>query len=288
MANEERIWTLLDIVEWGKGYFEKKNIDSPRLTVELMLCQLLNIERMQIYTQFDRPLLKSELTSLREMVLRRTNREPLQYILGSTNFFGIKIKVNKSVIIPRPETEFLVELVLKSASEYNNLSILDIGTGSGCIAITLAANLINPKITAIDISSEALDIAMFNANENNIRNINFQKCDILNEIPAFAPFDFIISNPPYISLSEFQELEPEVRCYEPEISLTDNYDGLTFYRHFAKIFNKLLKPDGKFFLEFGWGQESLIKEIFSKENKETKCFNDAGGIPRVITNVIHN
>jgi release factor glutamine methyltransferase len=288
MVNAERVWTLIDIVDWGKEYFEKKNIDSPRLTIELMLCNLLNIERIQIYTQYDRPLLKSELNTLREIILRRAKHEPLQYILGSTDFYGFKFKVNNSVIIPRPETELLVELAIKSTFDKDNISILDIGTGSGCIAISIASNYYNSNITAIDISEEALKLAAVNAIENNIERIKFKNCDILTETITEGPFDLIVSNPPYIPLTEYQQLDPELLNYEPDISLTDKADGLTFYRHFAKIFRNILKPDGKFFLEFGYGQKDSIQEIFKKENWETRCYNDAGGIPRVITNLIDN
>ncbi|MES2765675.1 MAG: HemK/PrmC family methyltransferase, partial [Bacteroidota bacterium] len=166
----QKVWTVLDIINWGKDFFAQKSIDSPRLTIELMLCEVLKIRRIDLYAQFDRPLKDDELARLREMAKRRAGREPLQYILGNTEFYGLPLIVDPSVLIPRPETEILVETVLKTFKNSENkvLKILDIGTGSGCIAVALAVNLPQAEITAVDISEEALEIARQNAKLNSV------------------------------------------------------------------------------------------------------------------------
>lgn len=141
---EEKVWTILDIIKWTTDYFEKKGIESPRLNIELMLCQILGISRLDIYTQFEKPLTDVERKILRDMINKRVKRMPLQYILGNTNFYGNNFLVNNSVMIPRPETELLVDKVLKDIeNKYFHLNILDIGTGSGCIALSLAKELPN-------------------------------------------------------------------------------------------------------------------------------------------------
>jgi release factor glutamine methyltransferase len=281
LKKEKRIWTIIDIIRWGADFFTEKGIDSPRLTIELILSFVLSYDRLQIYTQYDKPLSDDELARIKEAVLRRARREPLQYITGYTEFYGFKITVDENVLIPRPETETLVETIIKNHNVSQSLTILDIGCGSGCIAIALAKMLPNSQITAIDINCETIAIAQKNAELNEAQNITFGQVDILKAEPD-SKFDVIVSNPPYISSQEFNTLELEVRYYEPKSALTDSSDGLTFYKRFAELFPKLLKENGKFYLEIGYGQAGDIKNIFKATGFNISIINDLAGIERVV------
>lgn len=285
---EEKTWTLIDIVNWGADYFNKKHIDSPRLTIELMLCKLLKMQRIDIYSNFDKPLRDNELTELRDMVKRRLKREPLQYILGTTNFFGIELDVDGGTLVPRPETELLVEEVLNYLDKNPSDRILDIGAGSGCISIALAKKHPESQVIGIDISDKAIETSRKNARKLKVNNIDFFKADILaddiNEIMTNGQkYDLIVSNPPYIELDEYKKLEPELLNYEPRIALTDESNGLTFYKRFAEIFPGMIKRNGSFFFEIGYGQKNFIERIFAEKGIALECKNDLSGIPRIMS-----
>jgi release factor glutamine methyltransferase len=223
---------------------------------------------MKLYLNFERALTPTEVDSLRELIKRRGQREPLQHIVGSTSFCGFEIAVNRHALIPRPETELLAELgwnflVTRHASR---VTALDFGTGSGCIAIALAAKCANTKITATDISADALVLAKENAAKNNLAaRIEFLQGDGFAALTAKTQFDLLISNPPYIPSAEIETLQPEVRDFDPRGALDGGTDGLDFYRMFAAQAKPFLKPDGKIMLEFGDGQTDAIKAIFENE-----------------------
>jgi len=278
----KKIWTILDLLQWGTIFFSDKKIESPRLNIELLVCSVLNIERIELYLQFDRPLKQDELADLKQKVLKRATGYPLQYIISHTNFFGCKIKLNEFGLIPRPETEILVNTILKCTSKEDKLRILDIGTGSGCIAIALAKHLSNSKIIAIDISKEAISLAKENSILNNIANVKFFQYDIFKGIEAKEKFDIIVSNPPYISKSEYMLLDDTVKKYEPKIALTDESDGLQFYRLFSRIFPDLLKEKGNFYLEIGFGQSKDLLNIFPPNLYEVAFVKDYSNIERVL------
>ena len=166
-------WKIIDLIKWGNDFLEKKGVEDPRLNMELMLCHIFNYERVDLYMKFDQPLKQSELDVLRDFVKRRVTGEPLQYILGRTNFYGLDFIVDKNVLIPRPETEILVDKVIKDFKEEEEISILDIGTGSGCIAVSLAKYLPQAEMFAIDISKAALKVAEKNAVLNKTANVKF-------------------------------------------------------------------------------------------------------------------
>lgn len=254
-----------------------KNLDSPRLLIELMLAEELNCDRMQLYTNFDKPLQKDELDSLRLKVARIASYEPLQYVLGKTNFMGIEIKCDKRALIPRPETEELVKIIeseLKGSER-----ILDVGTGSGCISIYLAQKFPDTKIVALDISEKALELAKENAENLNIKNVQFYKANILKVTPK-NKYDVVVSNPPYIPTNEINDLDTNVRSFEPISSLDGGSDGVTFYRHFSSILQKILNKNGKFYLEYGFGQTDKLLEIF--RDYKTLIIKDINNINRFI------
>ncbi len=282
----EKIWTVLSIIQWGTQYFDERGVDSPRLTIELILGHVVEMSRVQLYTSFEKPLAKEELEILRSMVKRRVNHEPLQYILGETNFFGLTIGVNPSVLIPRPETEELVEHALKALKSRQGeaLRVLDIGTGSGCIALALAKHLPAAHILGIDSSETALQTAAGNARRLGVSNVTFSYCDILRDLPA-GEFDVIVSNPPYIAAQEMAELQPEIREHEPQQALTDAGDGYGFYRRFAEVFREILDDSGAFFIEIGFGQAEMVRELFAVQGFDVEVRNDMSSIPRVVVSV---
>ena len=195
MALDNKVWRIIDIINWSKDYLEKNNIDSPRLTIELMLTHVLEIERIKLYTDYDKPLSDKELSTIKSMIQQRIKRFPLQYILGQVEFLGRKFIVNQNVLIPRPETEELVDLVNRENDKLQNYTILDIGTGSGCIALSLAKEFVNSTITALDNSTSALKVAKQNSIDLEVENVKFIYADILATEPKLK-YDIIISNPP--------------------------------------------------------------------------------------------
>jgi release factor glutamine methyltransferase len=259
--------TVLEAINLSTIYLQNKGVESPRINAELLLACILKCRRLDLYLSFDRPLQQKEIEEYRSFVKRRSKREPLQYITGVVEFYGIEFKVSPAVLIPRPETEILVEAVINSINSVQEYKILDIGTGSGIIPIVLAKKFPQLKIAAIDISDEALKIARENSSHNNVdEKILFYKKDILNEEGFDNRYDIIISNPPYISESDFNNLEPELKDYEPKSSLTDFGDGLNFYRVIISKAKCLLNKKGKIFFEIGKDQAGKVKEILVENN----------------------
>lgn len=279
----EQVWTVLDLIRWGTEYFTKREIESPRLTIELLLCHVLNTTRVKLYSGFERPLLPEELTTLRELVQRRAHHEPLQYITGSAWFYSLEFAVSPDVLIPRPETEILVHEVIKWAKKRSSAPIrgLDIGTGSGCIPISIAHHVPNSLWRGIDRSAAALDVARGNAVRHGLSDrCEWDRMDILKEVPQGA-FDVVTMNPPYIPSKEVPTLDPEVRDFEPHLALTDDADGLTFYRRLLEIQAELLVPGGLLFMELGWQGADRVRTLFDGMGTIT-MINDLQDIPRIV------
>lgn len=280
--------TVIEAINLSTDYLAKKNIESPRINAEHLLAHILKCKRLNLYLSFDRPLKEDEVNQYRVLLLRRSKAEPLQYIIGNVEFYGLEFDVNPAVLIPRPETELLVEKIIERIKGETNLRILDVGTGSGNIAIALAKNLVDCNIIGIDISSDALKIAQLNADKNEVANkILFKEIDILN-VDYFEneSFNLIVSNPPYISVNDYQQLRPELAVYEPRIALTDNGDGLKFYRGISEKAQALLTGNGKLYFEIGMGQSGAIARIM-EENlfKDIRIDKDYSNIDRIISGV---
>lgn len=274
-------WKIIDIIRWGSEYFKDKNIDSPRLTIELLLCKILNCQRISLYTNFEKPLNDEELSELKGFIKRRINHEPLQYILGKTNFYNTELFLNNNSLIPRPETELLVQSADQILTRNNKIrKILDIGTGSGCIVISLAKKYPSIMFYAIDKNAESLLLAKENAKYNKLNNIIFIELDILNTVPE-DKFDMIVSNPPYISYKEYLQLDPEVLQFEPKEALTDFSDGLTFFRRFSEIFPIILNQNGIFILEIGYNQSNDVSQIFNQKGYELDFIKDWNKVSRI-------
>ncbi len=280
--------TVLESLKLSADYLEKKGISSPRLNAELLLADILGLKRLELYLQFERPLTEMEKEKYRQYLSRRARNEPLQYILGYAEFMGEKFKVTPDVLIPRPETELLVEKIANENPLFNG-KILDIGTGSGNIAVMLAKLIPEAEIWAFDVSEKALAVAKENAEKILGENrINFFKADVLRDDSESLcdGADIAVSNPPYISSEEFSELQPEVKNYEPEFALTDGGDGLSFYRVITEKSRYFLRRGGKIYFELGAGESEAVKEILAENGfSEIEITKDYAGIERIITAV---
>jgi release factor glutamine methyltransferase len=297
---QEKIWTIKDIIEWSKDYFEKKGLAEARLNIELIICKILNKKRLDLYLNFDQPLKSEELKLIREYIIRRGKREPLQYILGEVEFADLKFKVDKRALIPRPETEELVYLCNKIIKENKYQNIIDIGTGTGCIPISLKNMNNECNFTAIDISENAISLAKENSTLNNINEINWLNCNFLefekyeyfnnkdasvNQIKENIfqqNYDLVISNPPYVSISEFNELDTELKDHEPSIALTDFADGLTFYKKLVTFSSFNLSYGGRLVAELGFNLSNLVSNLFINEGYEVEIIKDLQKIDRII------
>ncbi len=273
-------WTILKILQWTADYFAEKGIESSRLDAELLLSKTLGMDRVGLYVNFERPLDAQELADYRDKVRRRATREPVQYILGETEFWSLPFKVNPNVLIPRADTEVLVEEALKRFGSKGQ--ILDVGTGSGAIAIALSSELPDAQVTALDCSEEALKVARENAIANQVaEQINFLAGD-LNDLPD-GPFDMLVSNPPYIPTRDWERLMPEVHSHEPRLALDGGPDGLEAYRQLAVQSGSLLVPGGWLLVEVGINQAKDVATLFKAAglvNIETR--DDYSGILRVV------
>ncbi len=281
--------TVLEALNLSTDYLSKKNIESARLNAELMLAHILKCKRLELYLMFDRPLDDNELNQYRTFLSRRAQREPLQYILGEVEFFNVRLKVNRSVLIPRPETELIVEKIIDDFKEKTDIRFLDIGVGSGNISIALLKNISQAKAIAIDISEEALALAKENSEMNEVQDrIELIKFDILNEnIETLGKFDLIVSNPPYVSATDFETLEPELKVYEPTIALTDMYNGFTFYKKIIQISSSLLNSKGKIYFEIGKDQSDEIKNMMVEKGFDNIIvIKDYQDIDRIISGEI--
>jgi release factor glutamine methyltransferase len=278
--------TVLEAIKLSTEYLEKKDVESARANAEILLAEILNCKRLDLYLTFDKPLKENELNLYREFIRKRGMRIPLQYIVGNVEFFGFKLVVNENVLIPRPETEQLVEKIIKDNTGIENLTILDIGVGSGNISIALSNNLKNCKVVGIDISEKALEIAKVNSKKYLSENkVEFKLFDILKDnLANLGKFDLIISNPPYISDKDFEALEPELKNFEPRIALTDSSDGISYYKKIISASKELLNMNGKLYFEMGKDQFQKIDSLM-KENgfKNINIIKDYSGIERIIS-----
>lgn len=257
--------TILEVINKTTPYLQKQGIESSRLTIELLLAHVLKKKRLQLYMEFERELEVVTLDALREMVKRRVAGEPLQYITGEVEFSGLKLAVDRRVLIPRPETELLVEVVAKRLTGGTPVqqTIVDVGTGSGCIALALAKQLPGAQIAAVDASAEALEVAVANAKRCELeKNVRFVHGDLLSDLPDGFTCDAIVSNPPYIASGELAKLPKEVKDFEPVSALVAGEDGLEVIRRLVTMAKRFLSPVGCVALEIGAGQREAVENLF--------------------------
>jgi len=309
-------WTVLKVVRWTTDYLASKGVNNPRLDAELLIGKVLAKDRVGLYLCYDQPLQADELAQIRQLVSRRANREPLQYIVGHTEFWSLSFKVTPSVLIPRADTEILVEEALRILEDKDALKrgpVLDVGTGSGAIAIAVASAVAHActsnkkrpvknavpesssnedtlvRVDAIDISPEALSIAQHNAASNNLaQQVHFYQhdmADLKNFVSTSGTdrYQLILSNPPYISTAEMKELMPEVAQHEPQIALAAGVDGLDCYRLLCNQAPECLQPQGWLVVEVGATQAVAVKNLMEQAglvNSFTRA--DYSGITRVV------
>ena len=280
---KKRTWRVIDLIKWGEDYFNKHNFEGARQEIEWLLCDLLDCKRIDLYVKFEEIVPQSKLSTLNQWIKKRLNRMPLQYITGKTEFYGNRIFVDQEVLIPRPETERLVDIALEEIKTIVNPKILEIGTGSGCISISIAAHRIDANIIATDISQSALEKAKENSKYHNIKNIEFKLLDIIKEMPE-GNYDLVISNPPYIGIEELNSVMKDVKDFEPLIALTDNQDGLSFYRRLSTLGTKLLKKHAAMVLEVGLYDHPVkaVKIFKSNGYKNVNLFKDYNHDNRVL------
>ena len=260
----EETWTVRKVLSWTSQHFEKSDVDAPRLTAELLLGHSLKVDRVTLYTQLDRPLNKEELGAYRALIQRRIGGEPTQYLTGSKEFYGRRFAVDARVLIPRPETELLVEAVLKLLPKDAPSRVLDLCTGSGCIAVTIACEREQASVWATDLSKDACAVAKLNAEGLGAGGrVTVLEGDLFAALPEGPKFDAIVSNPPYVKAGELETLQREVRR-EPKSALDGGADGLDFVRRIGAGATPYLKAGGALALEIGDGQGDAVKEILMR------------------------
>ena len=270
---------VFKILKIAEEFLTSHNITEAKLDAEVMLCDVLNIERRILPTVRENILTTEQYYLYQKYLERRVNREPVSYIIGNTEFMGLKFKVSPDVLIPRQETEILVEEVNKFTKNNSCKKVLDLCTGSGCIAVSVAKYNDNISVTASDISKNALNIAKENASINNVsKKINFIESDIFSNINE--KFDIIVSNPPYVTEEEYKNLEQEL-YFEPKRALTADDNGLYFYKKISENAEKYLNDNGVIFLELNANLSKEIESLF-KNFSSTKIIKDYSGLPRIL------
>jgi len=287
MSTRLKEWTVLSMLEWGTDYFKEKDIPDPRHSIEWLLAETLQVARLDLYLKFDRPLSPGELDAIRPLVKRRAAHEPLQYIVGHTDFMNANIRLTPDVLIPRIETEQLCEIILEkhdAETEPSSLEVLDIGTGSGCIPVAFKMERPDWKLHAMDISGEALEVARQNAEANDVQ-IDFIQGDILNwqqnDLYPKREFDIIVSNPPYVLPEEKEVLQKQVVDHEPSLALFCQ-DVEQMYGTIIEFSEHHLKEDGRLYLEIHERHSENMLNLFSNSHWKTALQKDYQRKPRFI------
>lgn len=281
-------WTIGNLLAWTKGHLEKCGVEDARLCAELLLAKAMGLKRIELYARFDQEPAESQRAAFREMVKAAAAHQPIAYLIGEKEFYSLAFKVTPDVLIPRPETELLVELSLVWCKEHpqERIDLWDIGTGSGCIAVTICKRCPAVHAIASDTSEAALRVAEENARRHGIERIRFAPADLL-DLPADASerFDIIVSNPPYVADSQRDSLPANVRDHEPAAALFAGPDGLSIYRRMAAGVHQRLKPGGLLALEVGQGQASEVETVMARSGSLTPAgrFKDLARIERVVT-----
>lgn len=278
-----KVWTVGAILQWTVDFFTQKGLESPRLDAEILLAHVLQKERIYLYAHYDEPLSSEERAAYRELVIKRAQRYSVAHLLGVRSFMGLDFSVNEDVLVPRPETEMLVETVLSYEKKDASFSVLDMGTGSGAILISILHERPNATGLAVDISPKALDVARKNGQALGVADrITFLESNLFEAVPK-GTFDWIVSNPPYLTAYDMEHLQPEVR-HDPESALYGGVDGLDFYHALADKSAAYVKPRGYIAVEVGAGQSKKVADLFTTTGafSLTDIVVDYGGIERVV------
>jgi release factor glutamine methyltransferase len=277
-----RAWTIRDVLDWTAQDFAGRGIESPRLDAELLVAKALETDRVGLYLDLNRPLVDSERNAIRPLVTRRREREPVAYILGHRDFYGRRFIVTPDVLIPRPETETLVEHALRCIPQDDACRVLDVGTGSGAIAVTIAAERPPALVTATDISEAALKVASDNAERLDVADrIRFERADLLSDAEQY---DFIVSNPPYIARPDMEALQAEIREHEPVAALEAGEDGLDVVRALLVAAQPVTASGAQMLIEIGAGQAVAVDDFVARHTawQPVAVYPDLDRVERVI------
>lgn len=283
-------WTILGVLDWTTGRLTREGVESPRVDAEVLLAHCLNLERIRLYMNHDKPLAAEELAAYRAAVKRRLAGEPVAYITGAREFWSLSLEVGPAVLIPRPETELLVELAL-ARCEGDDPRMVDVGTGSGAIAISLAHELPRATVYALDCSAGALEVAARNATRNEVE-LTLLQGDLLEPLSRMeeppGPLDLVVSNPPYVTTEEMARLPRHVGEFEPQGALCGGADGLDVYRRLVPAAAGALRPGGHLILEIGHTQAGAVSELMEQAGfSEVEVFQDLARLDRgVVGSVI--
>lgn len=287
-AEAAEVWTIRRVVAWATDDLKKRGSTSPRLDVELLLGRVLTMDRVALLIDADRPLSKDELTRYRELHQRRRAGEPVAYLLGSREFYGRSFRVDKRVLVPRPDTEALIDVALERTRRLSlSARVLDLCTGSGCVAVTLGRERPTTRVLGVDISDDALAVAMENGIRLGAVNVGFVRSDLFAAFRAGRDrFDLITANPPYVSDGEYRSLAVDIRKFEPRIALTAGSDGLSVLRRLVAEAPRFLDAEGVLAVEIGWDQSAAVKELFAAAGfRAIETRKDYGGHERVVSGV---
>jgi len=275
-------WTIREVLNWTRGYFEDAGIVQPRLEAEILLAHALDVDRLHLYLAPDKPLTTDERSRYRGVVKQRQSGTPLQHVVGEVSFYGLRFRVDRETLIPRAETEELLDQVIQRAPRDRDIRCLDLGTGTGVIAVCMARYLPLARITAVDISPAALQAARENAKLNEVEGrIDFTESDWFSHVEG--EFDFIASNPPYVRSDDLDRLPKEVREHEPSVALDGGTDGLEKIEAIAAQLRMYLRPDGVVLMEIGHDQGARVQEILENiELVDVSIERDMAGKDRFI------
>jgi len=290
-GDHQRVWTLLDTVAWTASYFKDKDVDSPRLTAEILMCHCLGMDRVSLYMDFDRPLNSGELARYKALIQRRVQREPVAYITGKKGFWDIEVAVSSPVLIPRPDTETLVETALSELTKFQQrpgevpLKVLELGAGSGAVIISLARAMPGHHYFAVDVSPAAAEITLKNARSLEcVPGLSVVTGSWFDPFSPQAAFDLIVSNPPYIPTRDIETLAPEIQNYEPRLALDGGSDGLDCITEILSRAVVHLNAGGILLMETGFDQrnsiEALVKTMPGYEDFQS--IRDEAGHHRVV------
>jgi release factor glutamine methyltransferase len=283
------VWTVRRILEWTTGFLKQKGVDSPRLEAELLLAHARRCQRIRLYTDIDNALSESERIQMRESVQRRAKREPLAYIIGTREFYGRSFEIGQGVLIPRPETEILVDVCLEHIPKDQPRTVVEVGFGSGCIAVTIARQRPLCQVTATDLSERAMEIATRNVQKLEVTDrVTLLSGDVLEPLLEDGVlFDGLISNPPYIRDDERESLQPEVALHEPAEALFAGKDGLDIVRRIAADSSKILKPGAFIALELDPAQCEYVTELLKSAGfTQTGIRRDLSGNARIVEGIL--
>ena len=278
-------WTISAVMKSAKDFLAAKGIENPRLDIELLLAKSLGISRLDLYLKHDKPLSKEERDQFKLLLFRRAANEPAAYILGEAGFMGHLFKVNRHTLVPRPDTEVLVEECLKYIPESTSFRLLDIGAGTGCIGISLLMRCENLFVESWDIHEDTLEIAQWNAGALGVSDRYEAKIASALQSESYnRTFDAVVSNPPYIDINEFDSLDSTVKDFEPYAALVADQGGLLFYEKISASSSKIIRPGGFIAFEIGWNQGEPVREILERNRfVNIKITKDLGSRDRVVT-----